>query len=100
MLNDNPTLDRVVYGITPTFGIYQANGHRKIGLKKAFVEILMLTGALNEIRLEDGSLWPIYYEAPINMIQDMCVKHIVSFQVYEDGRFFAVARLYKDKVKV
>lgn len=78
----------------PTFTIYQANGKRKTGLKKAFVEVIRLAYNKPTIKLADGSVWPVYYEsqAPI-----LGAKYIVSFQVYNDGSFFAVARLYKDK---
>lgn len=87
---DNP--DKAI-----SFNIYQANGKRKEGLKKAFVEIKELFGSEDTVKLADNSVWPIYYESPINMAFNSMVKHIISFQVYENGDYFAVARLYKDK---
>lgn len=77
-----------------TFGIYQANGKKKEGLRKAFIEIMDLSYCQEEIKLTDNSIWPVYYEG----IQPITVtRYIVSFQVYTDGTYFAVARLYKEK---
>ncbi len=108
-MNDiqQPLLD-VIYGIPkPTFGIYQANGQKKVGLKKAFIEVidvvLPVDKLLDTITLKDGSVWPLFFDEPgINSRSfhaNSKVTFIISFQVYDAGNYFAVARLYNDKSK-
>jgi len=80
-----------------SFGIYQANGKRKDGLKKAFVEVMDICTEDTKVKLKDGSIWPLYFDSIQGSPSiDKC---IVSFQVYDDGDYYAVARLYQEKVK-
>lgn len=78
-----------------TFGIYLANGQRKPGLLKAFLEEHLIDWNQSEITLSDGSVWPIIRE---NEVSEEHISHnfpvtcICSFQVYETGEYFAVAR--------
>lgn len=109
MINDmTPSLLQTVYGLEkPTFSIYQANGQRKPGLKKAFVDIVEIEPNKQDfsmpatIILKDGSSWPVVYEDGIVQSHSYHagrpLKFIISFQVYTDSRYVAVARLYKDK---
>jgi len=84
--------------INRSFGIYQANGKRKDGLKKAFVEVMDIADTDDYVKLKDGSIWPLHYDTDERPIHAVC-KFIVSFQVYDNGEFYAVARHYKEKVK-
>lgn len=81
-----------------SFSIYQANGKRKEGLKKAFVMRKALFGLETQVILNDGSKWPLFFETNVNAICNI-TQYIISFQVYKNGDYFAVARLYKDKDK-
>lgn len=94
-----PSLLRTVYDIKPTFTIYQANGKRKEGLKKAFVIVRDIKRTDETITLPDGSIWPLYIEPSEldSFVQSRLYKHIISFQVYDSGHYFAVARLHVDK---
>lgn len=87
--------------MTRSFGIYQANGKRKDGLKKAFVFIDTIDLNINKyILASDGSVWPIYYDIEqlkARQASKQQFKCIISFQVYNDGDYYAIARLYKDK---
>jgi len=95
--NMSPAMLRTIYAIKPSFGIYQANGKRKEGLKKAFVEVMELNSNDDVAILKDFSIWPLFIEDA--SCGNGITKFIVSFQVYENGDYFAVARLYKDKEK-
>lgn len=100
-------LNKVIDFYQPSFGIYQANGKKKDGLKKAFVEVVEIEipvdKAIETVTLKDKSVWPLYFDEPgINSRSfhaNSKVTFICSFQVYENGDYFAVARLYKEKGK-
>lgn len=78
-----------------TFGIYLSNGQRKPGLIKAFLEEVKVEWNQTEVTLADGSIWPLIRENEVSLdhfASTIPVDCICSFQVYQDGTFFAVAR--------
>lgn len=83
-----------------SFSIYQANNRKKPGLKKSFIVVRDLLPGDTQVTLEDGSIWPLYYEknTQYNPQQNWPKKWIISFQVYEDGDYFAVARVHTQRI--
>lgn len=86
-----------------SFGIYLSNGQKKPGLKKSFIEVMEILVCFHKtVTLIDGSEWQLYGEPEVldKMHEKIdFVRCIVSFQVYDDGEAFAVARLFKSHVK-
>lgn len=85
-----------------SFGIYKANGTKKDGLRKNFVIVDSFVPVLSHYTLEsDGSVWPLYYEDRYvqagSYHANVPIKFIISFQLYEDGEYFAVARIWKER---
>jgi len=86
-----------------TFNIYMENGQRKKGLRKAFVltqsvhrymvNILSLDGSAFKLYLEDDVR--AHFEYHLSQIEEL--RCIISYQVYDDGECFAVARKYGAK---
>lgn len=88
-----------------TFSIFLSNREKKKGLVKHWLEVKPLFLGRHNIVMPDGTRWPLYIEpatqAEINKLsyeERITAKEcLVSFQVFNDGEFFAVARLYKEK---
>lgn len=77
-----------------TFGVFLSNGQRKQGLVKSFLRVMFVHVGEPTIRLEDDTVWTLYKENDMMMLAQPTEKAIVSFQVYDDGETFAVARRY------
>lgn len=90
---------------SPSFSIYLSNKQRKPGLIKAFIETHHVDVNARTIRLADDSLWPLYRDKQfvsylLNTTESIgWLKCLVSFQCFNDGTYFAVARPYKEKEK-
>lgn len=88
-----------------SFGIFQANGIRKEGLKRGFlvVQQVYAEDVMHKmIVLEtDNSVWPLYVEDGVRdaLKETTDIKCIVSYQTFTDGTSFAVARLFRSKMK-
>jgi hypothetical protein len=81
----------------PTFSIYLANGHKKPGLVKSFLDTYTIAHDDLELMVDDGSIFDLYIEPVTKDFlwrngEQLC---IISFQVYENGDAIAVARLYR-----
>lgn len=80
----------------PTFSIFLSNKRKKPGLCKSFLEEHSLSPTQTQIVLEDGSIWPLYHEHKV-VFDNGYYKAIVSFQCFEDGSYYAVARPLKER---
>lgn len=84
-----------------TFSVYLTNGKLKPRLVKFFLENVEIKRGQNFITLKDGSEWPLYKEASLRQAlrqsKNDSVEALVSFQLFTDGEFFAIGRLYKPK---
>jgi hypothetical protein len=82
-----------------TFSIYLANRKKKPGLVRSFLLEMEIIFGEKKILLNDGSEWPLYKEEELQQYLENNGKAnaLVSFQVFEDGEFFAIARLYREK---
>lgn len=84
-----------------TFSVHLANGKPKPRLVKFFLENIEIKRGQNFITLEDGSEWPLYKEPSLRQAlrqsKDGSAAALVSFQLFTDGEFFAIGRLYQPK---
>lgn len=83
-----------------TFSIYVAHGVKKSGLIRSWCHEIEIE--LNTLVVHDNAmhLYNLYQEQEVKDHMNkwiVKVKCIVSFQVYNDGEQFAVARLWKPR---
>jgi hypothetical protein len=84
-----------------SFSIYLANRKRKPGLIRSFLLELEIELGESRIVLNDGSEWPLFKEEELEqkLAHDGYAQALVSFQVFADGEFFAIGRLYQEQEK-
>lgn len=85
-----------------SFEVFDKAKTRKLGLKLSFLDIRVLHAADTIIITErhgQKTQWPLYKEESLQHAfrKSPMVKCIISFQMFDDGEYFAVARVYKEK---
>ena len=85
-----------------TFAAHKQDMSLKQHIRRAFLRNIKLTIEdldIGSIRLEDGTEWLLVFEDHTlaeKLEDDEEVKALVSFQVWQDGSIYAVARLFKE----
>jgi len=84
-----------------TFSIMKETGHKKEGLIRSFLVVQIISRFDRTITSREGTAWPIYHEPELQdaFKKQEEIKCIISFQSFQDGEFFAIARLWKEKEK-
>ncbi len=86
-----------------TFHITTPNRTKKQGLIKSFLSIRIIGQLERNISARDGRSFVLYKEQELKMEYGkqgiMELKCVVSFQEYDDGERFAVARLWKPDLR-
>lgn len=83
-----------------TFNIFLQNGQKKPGLRRSFLRKVTIPFGVHDIVLEDGSNWLIYKEPEVREYQNTHGREaecLLSFQIFQDGEAFAIARLFKEE---
>jgi len=81
-----------------TFSILMSTGHKKEGLIRSFLVVQSISRFDRQITTIDETKWPIFHEPELQdaFKKQEEIKCIISFQSFQDGEFFAIARLYKE----
>lgn len=81
-----------------TFGISLSNAQKKPGLVKSFLAVETISRFDRKLVTRDNVEWPVYHEPELSEAfkHNETQKCIISFQAFDDGEFFCVARLYKE----
>jgi len=95
------SMDVTRYG----FNVFNEKRERKPGLRISFLDVRVVYARDTVLTTErHGNIteWPLYKEESLQHAfrKEQAAKCIISFQMFEDGEYFAVARLFKEgKVK-
>ena len=85
-----------------TFAAHKQDMSLKQHIRRAFLRNIKLTIEdldIGSIRLEDGTEWMLVFEDHTlaeKLEDDEEANALISFQVWQDGSLYAVARLFKE----
>lgn len=87
-----------------SFEVYTEAKQRKPGLKISFLEIRVIYAGDTKLSTERAGLvtiWSLYKEPLVQHVlrNQQAVKCIVSFQMFDDGEYFAVARMFRESMR-
>lgn len=86
-----------------SFEVFAVSGERKRGLRVSFLEVRGLHRDDIKITTERQGIvtvWPVYKEPALqkHYLHETYARTIISFQMFEDGELFAIARLFDDQL--